>query len=155
MKAWPDPVHEGLASGGFDEVLDRPRGADVVDDMRPLLLAGEGLAQQGGHEVAGYEGACVVDEEAAIGVAVPGDAEVGLFRNHSLLDLSAVFGLQGIRRVVRKGAVEVEVHADGLDGEGREDRRCTHGAHAVAGVEHGPATRYARGWSMKDRQCRA
>jgi hypothetical protein len=44
------------------------------------------LGQQRGEEVAVDERAVVVDEEAAVGVAVPGDAEVGALRAHLSID---------------------------------------------------------------------
>ena len=54
-----------------------PARAHVVDDLAARLLCEDRLGQQRGDEVAGDELAGVVDEEAAVGVAVVRDAEVG------------------------------------------------------------------------------
>src|SRR5262249_10497711 len=102
-------VHEGSAPGAGDAVRHRPRRPDVVDDLRTRRLAAEELAEESGDEVAGHEGTRVVHEEAAVGVAVPGDPEVGLLRGHTRHDLAPVRLLERIRGMVRERAVEVEV----------------------------------------------
>ncbi len=55
------------------------------------MLQQERLGEQRGDEVAGDELAGAVDEEAAIGVAVPGDADVGLLGDHPLDDVDGGF----------------------------------------------------------------
>ena len=71
------PVDEGRAAGGLHHVAHGARGAHVVEDRGARLLAQDRLGEQRREEVAVHEAAGVVDEEAAVGVAVPGDAEVG------------------------------------------------------------------------------
>ena len=128
-------VHQGHAARGAHAVGHRPRGAHVVDDPRPRLAAGEGLAEDRGHEVARHVLPGVVDEEAAVGVPVPGDAQVGPLRPHALDDVAAVLLEQGVGGVVREAPVELEVHPHRLDGQVGEDRRGPHRPHAVRGVE--------------------
>ena len=72
-----DAVHQCASAGALDDVGDGAAGANVVEDRRLRLLGEHRLGQQRGQEVAVDERARVVDEEAAVGVAVPGDPEVG------------------------------------------------------------------------------
>ncbi len=62
-----------------------------------------------------------VDEEAAIGVPVPGDAKVGALRDDPLADLAAVLLQQRVRLVIGEGAVDIEVHLDTLEWSAVED----------------------------------
>ena len=73
--------------------------------VAPGALRRDGLGQQRRDEVAGDEIAGAVDEEAAVGVAVPGDADVGLLGDDALDDVRAVFFDQRIGFVARKGPV--------------------------------------------------
>ena len=70
-------VHQRLAAVARRHVLDRVAGAQIVNDGRARLLQQERFGQQRGHEIARHELAVAVDEEAAVGVAVPRDADVG------------------------------------------------------------------------------
>ena len=94
----PHPVLDEGVADAVDErdparLLDRarhgPARADVVDHLRARLLREHRLREERGDEVAGDELARVVDEEAAVGVAVVGDAEVGA--------LGAVFSTMNAR----------------------------------------------------------
>ena len=73
-----DAVHQRLAAGALDRLGYGPAGANVVDHLAAALLLEDRLGEQRGDEVAGDELARVVDEEAAVGVAVVRDSEVGL-----------------------------------------------------------------------------
>ena len=99
-----------------------PAGAHVVEDLAARALREHHLGQQRGHEVAGDELARVVDEEAAVGVTVVGDAEVGTLLARLRDDELAVLGQQRVRLVVREVAVGVEVAADDLDAAGAPGR---------------------------------
>ena len=72
-----DAVDERHAAGALDRLRHGPARAHVVDHLCAGLLLEHALGEQRGREVAGDELARVVDEEAAVGVAVEGDAEVG------------------------------------------------------------------------------
>ena len=62
----------------------------------PGLLAQQRLGEQRGEEVAVDERAGVVDEEAAVRVAVPGDAQVRAARAHPLDDQRRFSGSSGL-----------------------------------------------------------
>ena len=66
------------------------------------MLHQERLGEERRDEVAGDELAGAVDEEAAVGVAVPGDADVGLLGDHALDDVAAVLFDERIGLVVRE-----------------------------------------------------
>src|SRR5207248_8449153 len=72
-----DPVDERHAAGRADRLRHGPAGAHVVDDLRARLLGEDRLGQERRGEVARYELAGVVDEEAAVCVSVERDAEIG------------------------------------------------------------------------------
>ena len=79
-----DAVHQRHTAGALDRLGDGTARAHVVDDLAAALLPEDRLGEQRRDEVAGDELAGVVDEEAAVGVAVVGDPEVG-----ALLDASS------------------------------------------------------------------
>ena len=86
-----DAVDERRAAGRGDRARHGPAGADVVEDGSAGALAQHHLGEQRGDEVAGHELAGVVDEEAAVGVAVVGDAELGPFLAASCATMNARF----------------------------------------------------------------
>ena len=78
-----------------------------------------------------------VDEEAAIGVAVPGDADVGLLGDHALDDVAAVLFDERVGLVVGEAAVHLEAERRQLPGgDAGEELRRDQAGHAAAGVEH-------------------
>ena len=97
-----DAVHQRRAAHAVTTSLHRVAGAQVVDDRRAGVLQQEGLGQQRRDEVAGDELAAAVDEEAAVGVAVPGDADVGLLGDDALDDVRAVLFDERVGLVVRE-----------------------------------------------------
>ena len=92
--------------------------------------------QQRGEEVAVHELAGAVDEEAAVGVAVPGDPEVGAGLAHLGDDELAVLGQQRVGLVVGELAVGLPVGLDQLERQRAQDRADHRAGHAVAAVEH-------------------
>ena len=100
--------------------------------------------EQRGHEVARHEVARVVDEEAAVGVAVEGDAEVGALLEHLADHELAVLGQQRVRLVVREAPVELEEVRDGVDRQPLENGRQHRARHPVRRVDH-DAERLDRG----------
>ena len=106
----------------------------MIFDARMLLQ--HELREQRGHEVARHEVARVVDEEAAVGVAVEGDPELGLLLQHLADHELAVLGQQRVRLVVREAPVELEEVGDGVDREPLEDRRQHRARHPVRRVDH-------------------
>jgi hypothetical protein len=85
--------------------------------------------------------AAFVDDEAAVGVTVEGQSDVGVVLYDRLLEVAEVLRLEWIGLVVRKGAVELEVERHDIEGQrvetgGRaEDRRDGVPAHSVPGVD--------------------
>ena len=132
-----DAVDQRAPAGRLDGVGDRARGADVVEDLRARALLQDRLGQQRGQEVAVDELAGVVDEEAAVGVAVPRDAEVGALLAHLVHDELAVLRQQRVGLVVGELAVGLPVGLDEVEAvEALEDRADHRAGHAVAAVEH-------------------
>ena len=83
----------------------------------------------------------LVDDEAAVGVAVEGEAEVGVVAADGGLEVDEVLRVEGVGLVVGEGAVELEVEGDDVEregveaGGGAEDGGDGVAAHAVAGVD--------------------
>ena len=117
-----DAARDRRAAGALDDVGDGARGAQVVEDRLAGVLGEHRLGDQRRDEVARHELAGVVDEEAAVGVAVPGDAEVGAGALDLADDELAVLLEQRVRLVVRERAVGLEVAALGAQRQALEDR---------------------------------
>ena len=131
-----DAVHHRRAAVSADGVLDRVAGAEIVDDAGPGIFQQKGFRQQRGDEVAGHEIAGPVDEEAAVRVAVPGDAHIRLLGDDAVHDVAAVLRDERIGFVVRKAAVDVEAQPRRATRQPIEEPRRDESAHAAAGVEH-------------------
>ena len=145
MKACPTRLAIARPPAALDDVGDRARGAQVVEDRLAGVLGQHRLGDERRDEVARDELARVVDEEAAIGVAVPGDAEVGADALHLADDELAVLLQQRVRLIVRERAVRVEVAALGAQREAIEDRLHHRARHAVGAVQHDLQRRDRRG----------
>ena len=130
-----DAVHVRRAAVFRHDVPDRIAGAQVVDDRRARILDEKGFGQERRDEIAGDEPAGAVDEEAAIGVAVPRDADIRLLRDHRLDDVAPVFLDQRVRLVVRKPPVDLEAELRRAAGELFEQFRRDEPGHPAAGVE--------------------
>ncbi len=100
------------------------------------MLQEKRLGEERRDEVAGDELAGAVDEEAAVGVAVPRDADVGLLGDDALDDVAPVLFDERIRFVVREAAVDLEAEPRRPAGQPIEELRRDQAAHAAAGVEH-------------------
>src|SRR3954447_17543747 len=110
-----DAVGVGGAAGGAHDVRDRARRAHVVEDRRAGLLGQQVLGEDRGEEVAVDEAPGVVDEEAAVGVAVLGDAEVGAGLAHLVDDEAAVLLEHRVGLVVGELAVRLPVELDEVE----------------------------------------
>ena len=138
MNAWTDAVDERDAARCLDEVRYRPARPDVVDHRRAWLLVESGLRKQRRDEVAGNELPRLVDEEAAVRVAVEGDAEIGPLLGHLPDDELTVLGQERVRLVVGKRAVGLEVAAHGLDRKSIQERQQHRPCHPVGRVDDDP-----------------
>ena len=81
----------------------------------------------------------LVDDEAAVGVAVEGQPDVGSGVQHELLQVDQVGRFQRVGLVIGEGAVELEVQRQqGQRRDGAEDRGRGVSGHAVARVDGDP-----------------
>ncbi len=133
-----DAVHVGRAAGLQDRVAHGPGGAQVVDHRLGPGPGQDVARQQRREEVARHELAGVVDEEAAVGVAVEGDAQVGLVLADLADDELAVLRQERVGLVVGEAAVGVQEVGDGVDVEALEDRGQIDARHPVGRVEDHP-----------------
>ena len=124
----------GVPPARADRVRHRARRPRVVEDVRARLLRQEVLGEHGGEEVAVDEPAGVVDEEAAVGVAVPCDAEVGALREHRVDDELPVLLEHRVGLAVREVAVRRPVRLDQVERQLVQQRTDHRAAHAVAAV---------------------
>ncbi len=110
-----------------------------MDDRRLGLAGGLGAGDLAGGDQGGDRGrgdrlAALVHDEAAVGVAVEGQAQVGADLADLGLQVDQVLRVERVGLVVGEGAVQLEVHRDELDRQAVEDGRHGVAAHAVAGV---------------------
>jgi hypothetical protein len=103
----PDAVAHGHAAGARDLLLHDPRGAQVVDDRRARVLLQDLARQERRHQVVPHRAAGLVDEAAAVGVAVEADAQLGLRRSHERAHRVEVLLLERVGLVVGERAVEL------------------------------------------------
>ena len=145
-KRVPNVGAHGDRSGGFDRFWHDERRNEVVqhndvtfglDAANPLNLAKRN-----------DRGDCrrrnrltfLVDDETAVCVAVEGEPEVGSVFENGALQVDDIGGFERVGFVVRKRAVELEVHGDDLEGQrvetcgGAENCRHGHPTHAVSCV---------------------
>src|SRR5690606_39938808 len=97
----------GAAGGAavFGDDLGHGPGRDqVVDDHAAAAVAGEFAGgDEGGDGGRGDGFAPLVDDEAAVGVAVEGEAEVGVLLADPLLEVDEVGRVEGVGLVVGEG----------------------------------------------------
>ena len=111
-----------------------------MDDRRARVLGQLAGGDQRGDRGRRDRLAALVDHEAAVGVAVEGQAEVGAVLAHRALQVDQVGRVQRVGLVVGEGAVQLEVERHDLQRQRRQDGVAEHGrdgvaAHAVAGVD--------------------
>ena len=149
-----DGLDEGVTNAGLhgaaaqllNELGHSLRGDQVVDDdgLFVALSLGTGnlaLGHQSGHGRGGHCVTLLVNHEATVGVAVEGETDVCAVLHDSLLQVDQVGRLQRVGRVVREGAVQLEVQGNDFQGQARQDGVAQnggggHAAHAVTGVHH-------------------
>ena len=107
-----------------------------MDDRAAGVLGQFAGGDQGGDRGRGDRVAVLVDDEAAVGVAVEGEAEVGAGLAHPRLEVDDVLGIQRVGLVVGERAVQLEVHRVQFERQALEDGRYGVAAHAVARVHH-------------------
>lgn len=115
MKAWPLLHCTGTPCGLFDHVHGVPDQARVVHDLAAGVARQDCLGQQADQVVALDEAAGVVEEEAAVEVAVPGNAEIGTVFAHGVGGGGAVLRQQRVGNAVGETAVRLVADADELE----------------------------------------
>ncbi len=93
------------------------------------------LGQQRREEVAVDEPAGLVDEETAVGIAVPGDPQVGAGGEHSVDDELAVLREQRVGLVLGEVPVGRPAGLDQLEPEVLQQRSGDRPGHPVAAVD--------------------
>ena len=123
-----------LAALGLHQFAYGLGGDQVVDDRRARLLVQVALGDHGA-DGGGRNGlAQLVHDEAAVCVAVEGDAEVRALVHGELLQIHQVLRIQRIGLVVREVAVELEVEVEDLQRVLLQHGGNGQPAHAVARV---------------------
>ena len=125
--------------GRADDVVDDGdvAGIRAVGDRSGDLAAGD----ERGDRAGAHRFSALVDDEAAVGVAVEGQPEVGAVLADGGLEVDEVLRVERVGLVVGEVAVELEVERDdgereaGQAGAGLEDGGDGVAAHAVAGVD--------------------
>ncbi len=85
-------VHDGNASGLLHHLDGVPYQAWIMHNAPPGMILQSLLCQQSHQVVAFDEGAVLVEEEAAVAVPIPGQAEISFFLDHRVCRNGAVFG---------------------------------------------------------------
>ena len=86
-----DAAHERRPARTLDRLRHGPARTHVVEDLLARMLGQDRLGEERGHEVARNELARVVDEEAAVGVAVVRDTEVGAALSSTFATMNSRF----------------------------------------------------------------
>src|SRR5256885_800443 len=132
----PGLPHDGAAAVLLDVVIQCLRALDFADDGRTGAV-GENVAREEDHELVAPEDAgLLVDGPDAIGIPIPGDADVGLAIRHLLLQIAQVRLDGGIGVMVRKRPVEIAEQLDDVVSERAQQTRPDQTARAVPGIAH-------------------
>ncbi len=134
--AWPTRLMCARAAGALDRCrAPRGRRARRRGCRRPGCFASSDSASSAVRKSPSTKRAGVVDEEAAVGVAVPGDAEVGALGGDLVDDERAVLLQQRVGLVVGEVAVGRPVGVTRSRPELLEQRPDHRAGHAVAAVD--------------------
>ena len=104
--------------------------------VAPGCFQEERLREKRGDEVAGNELTGAVDEETAVGVTVPCDADVGVLGHDPIDDVLPVRFDQRIGFMVGEPAIDLEAQSRRPAGQTVEELRRDQPAHPAAGIEH-------------------
>src|SRR5215210_5981743 len=132
--ARPGPY--GLPALALAELGEGLRADCAVQYDRARLLLQHVLRYQGGRQVARDGRALLIDNEAAVGVAIEGYPEISTLCDHALVEFPDVLWFDRIRWMIGEGAVELEVHRYVLEREVLEDGWNHLACHAVSRVDH-------------------
>ena len=100
----------GAAARRRHHVLRVPYDAGIMDDRGPRLLGQKGLGQQTHDIFPRNEAPRVIEQEAAVEIAVPGNAHIRPGGNDRCCGGRLVFGQQRVGNAVRERPVRVVMH---------------------------------------------
>ena len=133
----PDPGAQRDTAVLGDHLRHRPRGDQVVDHRRTRFAVQFPRSDQCGHRRRRDRLAAFIDDEAAIGVTVEGQADIGPGGDHIALQILEVGRVQRVGLVIGKGSVEFEVQ--------RQQGQCLdRSQHCGCGVPSHPVARVDR-----------
>ena len=134
-----DAGAHGRAAALVDQLGHRARGDQVVDDGRAGLTGQLTIGDQRRHRRRRHGVALLVDDEAAVGVAVERQAYISTVGDDLPLQIHQVGRVQRVGLVVGERAVELEVQRQQGDRpHGAQHSRRGVPAHAVSGVDRDP-----------------
>ena len=97
---------------------------DLVVALRPLAIRLGALDRTQGDDRGDRGGGdgltLLIDDEAAVGIAIEGEAEIGSVLDDGLLQVDDVGGVERVGFVIREGAVELEVERHDVERQCRE-----------------------------------
>jgi len=132
MKAWPVLLCTGVPPWR----LTRSGQARVVNDLRPGIPGQEGLGEQADDIVSLDELPLLVEQEAAVEIAIPGNTQRGAVGQHRFARGTAVLGEQRIGDAMREAAIGIVIEP----GDGKRQLLCEQvddwPGTAVAGIDH-------------------
>ena len=130
-----DPAHLGDAAGRLDLLRGDAARTQIVEHAAARVAAELPPREQRREQIGRDRLRLLVDEDGPVRVAVEGDAEVGAGAAHRLAYVAQVLDLEGIRFVVGKRAVRLEVEARDLERQALEQWLEPHSRHPVAAVD--------------------
>ena len=136
MMEWHDgAICTATLARFFNRFGDAPAANQIVEDLRAGKFLERIDADEGRDHISADQLRFLVDDEHAIGVAVERGTQVAAVFADGLLQVDHVLGFDGACRMVRKGAVELEVERDHLARQILEDVRHGLAAHPVPRVD--------------------
>ena len=142
------------AAGGQDHFPRVPDKAGVVDDFFARMPFQQGGSHQATQVIAFDELAPLVKKEAAVKVAVKGDAKIGLVRQHGPACFLPVFRQQRVGHAVGEAAVRLGMQGNQPAGQVGQNRLHGRPGAAVAGVDHHRQGRQVRAFQVAEQMGR-
>ncbi|MNV21518.1 hypothetical protein D3C71_1124560 [compost metagenome] len=124
------------AAGGFHHFHGVPGQARIVDDFPARIARQDGLGQQADQVIAFDETAVVVEEEAAVEIAIPGNTEIRAMLTHRVGGCGAVFRQQRVGNAIREVAIRLVADAHELERQVRRQQINDGTCATIAGIDH-------------------
>src|SRR6266702_53327 len=135
-EAVPRLPHDGPAAAAGDVVEERHGALHLGHDRGARILLQQRAREEDHEPIAPEDVPLLVDRADPVGVAVVGDAQVGLHLPHLPLQRLEVLLDGRVGVVVRKAPVHLDEERDHLEAQRREERHRHDPARPVAGVDH-------------------